>query len=285
MDALAYTTSLAQGLFAPALVVMLFYKADGILSSGASKALTEAINDVTNKPTDSRWSRAIDEFLSENFPPKGNPGKFWLSVFVLTAVSLFFLLSIYASQMTSLVDQLLTKGFIQQFLGNGLVIVFIINALAYAQYRHLLGSFSADSLGKNLLWIFADFCAKAILFVVLTAIIYMAFALTTGAFTGSIESALRSVPITIRDALFFRNLTSVYIYSLLLSSFPIFVAIIVKLLILSPSFAKFAQRVLFFFPIAEKPLRASAIIFAAFSALFCLVMSIILVPLLQATSS
>ena len=97
-------------------------------------------------------------------------------------------------------------------------------------------------------------------------------------------TAIRAVPITIREALYFRNLTSVYIYSLLLSSFPIYVAVLVKLLAVSPKFAKVTQRALFFFPIAEKPLRAAAIVFALFAGVFCLALSAMVSPLLTAAS-
>jgi hypothetical protein len=284
VEALVYTSTLAQSLFAPALVVTMFYKADAILSSEASKAISQAIQDVAARPEESKWSQALEDFLSEYFPPQGNPGKFWLSVFVLTSVSLIFFLAIYTARSTGLVDQLLNKGFLLQFIGNGLLITLLINSLAYSQYRHLLKSFASSSLSRNILWILADFCMKAILFIAITAVIYAVFTITRHAFSGDLKSAMRAVPITIREALFFRNLTAVYIYSLLLSSFPIFVAVIVKLLILSPSFAKIVQRMLFFFPIAEKPLRAAAIVFAVFAGGFCFVMSVILSPLVQAAS-
>jgi len=281
MDLLTHVTTLAQAFLAPSLVVMLLFGADAFVGSAASQALSEAIRDVAARPRDSRWHLALDDFLAEYFPPKGKPGKFLLSVFVLTSISLAFFLTIYTARTSGLFGQLLSQGFVLQFLGNGLVVTFAVNCIAYLTYRQLLSAFAADSLPRNLLWIAADFCAKAILFIILTAIVYVVFAATTNAFRGSVSSALGAVPITIREALFFRNLTSVYIYSLLLSSFPIFVAFIVKLLVLSPAFARVAQRALYFLPIAEKPIRAAALIFAFFAALFCLILSALVSPLVK----
>lgn len=282
METASYAATLAQSAFAPALLVGLFYGSDKLLSTAASKSIAEAIMDVAAQPKDSKWSAALQEFLAEHFPPKGNPGKFWFSVLLSTLVSLLVVLAIYATRTSGLVGQLLTPGFLRQFIGNGLLITLLVNAFAYWQYRNLLRSFISKSILRNLLWILADLCAKAILFIALTTIIYCIFALTSHAFGGSLESALRAVPITIHEALFFRNLTSVYIYSLMLSSFPIFLAIIVKMFILHPAFARASQRILFFLPLAEKPVRAAAIIFAFFAGLFCLIVSALISPALQA---
>ena len=282
METASYAATLAQSAFAPALIVGLFYGSDKLLSTAASKSIAEAIMDVAAQPKDSKWSAALQEFLAEHFPPKGNPGKFWFSVLLSTLVSLLIVLAIYAARMSSLISQLLTTGFLRQFIGNGILITLLVNAFAYWQYRNLLQSFVSSSIFRNVLWILADLFAKAILFIILTAIIYCTFALTSRAFGGSLESALKAVPITIHEALFFRNLTSVYLYSLLLSSFPIFLAIVIKLFILHPAFARVSQKILFFLPLAEKPVRAAAIIFAFFSGLFCLIVSALLSPALQA---
>lgn len=279
MDAWTHAITLGQALFAPSLVMLLFFGADSLVGTEASKALSQAIREVAAQPQDSKWQTALGDLLTEYFPPKGNPGKLVLSVFVLTSISLSFFLAIYAARTPGLFSQLASRGFLAQFFINGFLITFLVNCVAYMTYRELLSAFAANSLVRNLLWIAGDFCAKAILFIALTAAVYVSFAVTTNAFRGSAVSALGAVPVTIHEALFFRNLTSVYIYSLLLSSFPIFIAFVVKLLVLSPAFARVAQRALFFLPIAEKPIRAAAMIFAFFAALFCVILSALVAPL------
>jgi len=119
------------------------------------------------------------------------------------------------------------------------------------------------------------------LFIVLTGVIYATFAVVTSAFGGNVLTALKSVPITIREAVLFHNLTAVYIYALPLSSFPIYLLLILKLFVLYPAFARAVQRVIFFLPIAEKPVRAAAIVFFVFAALVAGVMTVLVAAPLQ----
>ena len=279
MDSLTKALPLLQSLLAPAAVVLVFYKADDVLSKDAAKAIGDAIKEAAATPNDSKWAIALDQFLNDMFPPAGQPGKFFMSVLLFTTLSLLFFLAVYTSKMTGLISQLLTQGFLLQFIGNGLLVTLAINWFAYSQYRNLIASFNAGSMGQNIAWILADLFTKAILFVGLTAVIYLVFTLLFGAFRGDVSDALHSVPITIREAIYFRNLTSVYIYSLLLGSFPIYIAVIMKLLAINPAFARVTQKVLFFFPIAEKPIRAAAILFAVLSGAFCLALSVLISPL------
>lgn len=271
--------SFMQALSAPALLLMMFFGADSLVGKEASKALSEAIDATANNPVESKPAKALEEFLEDNFSFKKGLANFLQSVFLLTIFSLLFFLTIYTARMSSLYDQLLTKGFLAQFIGNGLVITFAINCFLFSQYKNLLASFVDGSILKNFLWIFADICVKALLFIGLTTVIYISFALTTNAFGGHVQDAIRAVPITIWHALFFENLTSVYIYSMLLSSVPIYLVVIIKLMIHHPGFSRSMQRLVFFLPVKEKPIRAAAVLFAALLASFGLVMTALLAPL------
>lgn len=279
MDIPTSVTPLIEAMLAPAAVAFIFFKSDDVLSKDAAKAIGDAIKQTAAAPDDSKWAVALAQFLDDAFPPKGQPGKFWLNVLLFTALSLIFFLAVYTSRMTGLLDQLLHRGFLMQFLGNGLLVTLAVNAFAYSRYRSLIDAFSRDSMGRNLAWIAADLALKAVLFIVLTALVYVLFALLFGAFRGDVKAALHAVPITIREAIFFRNLTAVYLYAITLASFPLYIAVFLKLLAISPAFARFVQRTLFFFPIAEKPIRAAAMVFAVLSAAFCVVLSLLVASL------
>lgn len=267
-----------QALTAPTLLLMMFFGADSLVGKEASKTLSDAIDATARNPNESKPAKALEEFLEDNFSFKKGPANFFQSVFLLTIFSLLFFLTIYTARTTSLYDQLLTKGFLTQFIGNGLLITFAINCFLFAQYNNLLASFVASSILRNLLWIFSDICVKAFLFIGLTTLIYISFALTTNAFGGDVRDAISAVPITIWKALFFENLTSVYIYSMLLSSVPIYLVVLIKLMILHPGFTKSIQRMIFFLPVKEKPIRAAAVLFSAILASFGLVLTALLAP-------
>ena len=276
MSNLETATAAIQSLGAPGMLLAMFFGADNLLGKDASKALSDAIDDVAKSPNDSNAAKSLENFLDDNFSPKNGTGNFLLSIFLLTVFSLLFFLALYTARVTSLFDQLMTKGFLAQFIGNGLVITFMVNYFIFTQYRNLLSIFAKDSIWKNFMWIIADICLKCILFIGLTAIIYVIFAVFAGAFHGSALTALGAVPITIWKALFFENLTSVYIYSMLLSSMPIYLVVIIKLMINSNNFYKFVQRLLFLLPIKEKPIRAAACLFAGLLGVFGVTASVIL---------
>lgn len=270
--------ALFQAAMAPAMLVLLVYNADKLLSTQASKDLAAQITNTAAEPALSKGTLALEEFLREKFPSGKDRKKFWLNVLALTAISLTVLLAVYTSRTSGLLQQLFTKGFILQFLGVGVVTTLLVNAFAFSQYPNLLASFASQSVARNVLWLLADLAAKAILFLALTAIMYMVFAKTRGAFGGDLASALQAVPRTVHLAIRFENLTAVYVYSLVLSSFPLQLAILVKLMIVHPRLAVAAQKLLYFLPLAEKPFRGAAVVLALFASLFCLILALLIGP-------
>jgi hypothetical protein len=279
MSTLQSTTAAIQSLAAPGMLLAMFFGADSLLGKDASKALSDAIDDAARKPNESSASKSLEQFLDDNFSPKNGRANYLISIFLLTIFSLLFFLALYTARMTSLIDQLMSKGFLAQFIGDGLVITFAVNYFTFSQYKNLLSVFAKDSLLKNFIWILADICLKCLLFAGLTTIIYAAFALIGGAFHGNVATAAGAVPRTIWNALFFENLTSVYIYSMLLSSVPICLVVIVKLMIHSNKFASFVQKLLFLLPVKEKPIRAATCLFAGVLGLFGVIASLMLRPL------
>jgi hypothetical protein len=277
MDQQGPVLTLLQNALTPAVLIgVTLWNSDKALSEAGAKALYQAIEHTTQNPRNSEVARALESFLDQFFSPRKGWATFLASVLVLTVVSLLIVLAVYTYRMSGLFDQLLTRGFLVQFIGNGLVVTFVVNCVVFSQYRHLLASFAADSTARNLGLVLLDLLAKAVLFIVLTALTYVLLATLGSAFRGDALAALGAVPITVREAVLFRNLTSVYIYSLILSSFPIFVVIVVKLMIASPAFSAFVQRLFFWLPLKDKPLRLATCAFAVFTGLFVLTFSLLL---------
>jgi hypothetical protein len=277
MDQQGPVLTLLQNALTPAVLIgVTLWNSDKALSEAGAKALYQAIEHTTQNPRTSEVARALESFLDQFFSPRKGWPTFLASVLVLTVVSLLIVLAVYTSRMSGLFDQLLTRGFIVQFIGNGLVVTFVVNCVVFSQYRHLLASFAVDSTARNLGLVLLDLLAKAVLFIALTAVTYVLLATLGDAFRGDALAALGAVPITVREAVLFRNLTSVYIYSLILSSFPVFVVIVVKLMIASPAFSAFVRKLFFWLPLKDKPLRLATCAFAVFTGLFVLVFSLLL---------
>lgn len=269
--------SLLQSAFVPvALVGVTFWNSDKAISEAGAKTLYQAIEHTAANPETSRIALAIEDFLGQWLSPRNGWPLFLCTVLVLTVVSLLIVLAAYTYRMSGLFQQLLTKGFLLQFLANGFVVTFLVNCFVFSQYRHLLDSFARGSTARNLAPILLDLVTKAVLFIGLTAVTYALFALFTNAFRGDLMSAMGAVPVTIRDAVLFRNLTSVYIYSLALSSFPVFIVVMIKLMVASPGFSRFVQALFFWLPMQDKPFRLASCVFALFAALLALVFSMLL---------
>lgn len=258
----------------PLLFVGLAFTNDVVFSKATSEAITNAIRNVAQDPAQSAVSQDVTRFLNEYFP-RGQPFRFWTYVFAMSLISMATVLAVYCTKMPDLVPQLLTRSFLQQLLFDGLVKVVLVNAFAYYCCHYLIQGFVAGSPARSVALLVADAFCKALLFIVLTAFIYALFAAAGSAFGGSVDSALRSVPVTLREAVLFHNLTGVYLYALPLSAFPIYLAIIIRLFVLYPAFARGVQKVIFFMPIAEKPFRAAALVFFVFASLSAVAMALL----------
>ena len=156
------------------------------------------------------------------------------------------------------------------------VVTFLVNCFVFSQYRRLLQSFVSDSVPRNLVLVGLDILLKATIFIVLTIFTYLVFAVTSDAFSANTRLVPGVAARTILHAIRFQNLTSVYLYSLVLSSFPVFVVVLAKLMLLSPGFARAIQAIFFWLPFEGKPLRAIAVVFSVFAALFALTFALLL---------
>ena len=281
MTAFESTLALVQTAVAPAILVgVALWNSDKVISEDGAKRLYGKIEQTSDNPSESPISAVIESFLNRYFSFNDGPWKFLVNVALLTTVSLLFFLAIYTYRTIGLFDQLFTRGFIRQFLGNGFVVTFIVNAFALFSYRFMVRLLVTGSIAVNLWIVLIDLILKILLFIVATGFTYVVLASVGDAFNGDWLAALHAVPITISQAIRFRNLTSVYMYSLVMSSFPIFVVIMIKILALEPRAAKMFAGLLYWLPFKFKPLRAISTVFAAFCGVLA-VLTALLVTLLQ----
>ena len=253
------------------------WKADDVfLSKSGAKIIYKSIKDATNAPENSEISKAINDFIDGYFSPNNGYGRFFLNVLILTLASLLVTLSIYTAKTVGLFDQLLTGGFLYQFFGNGFVVTYLVNFFVFLSYPILIGKISMSNTRTSLAVLLLDMVAKIFLFILLTAITYMFFTDFYGSFGGSKLAAINSIPATLLLASQFNNLTSVYLYSIILSSFPIFIVVLINLMRTSATLSTFIRQTLFWLPFEAKPLRTIALVFSVFVGLFLLILSLLL---------
>ncbi len=259
----------------PALLVgITLWNADKILlSDSGAKVIFREIKNTTKSPDESGISMYITSFLESYFSLNNGLFNFYYNVFIFTVVSLLVMLSIYTSQTTGLFDQLLSEGFLWQFIANGFVVTYLVNFFVFSYHQVLIEKISLNSASKSMLLLFWDILTKIALFLFLTMITYVLFAEFRGAFSGDIILAINSIPNTLFLAIQFGNLSSVYFYSIVISSFPIFIVAIINIMAANPGFSRNIRSILFWLPFESKPLRAIGSIFAIFIGMFALLTS------------
>ncbi|MEP1446353.1 MAG: hypothetical protein ABJK37_09615 [Paraglaciecola sp.] len=269
-------TSFSVSLASILVVCAVLWKADDVLlSSSGATIIYKSITATVNNPETSEISKVIDNFINGYFLPKKGYTRFFKNVFTLTFASLLIALSLYTAKTVGLFDQLLTTGFLGQFFGNGFVVTYFVNLMVFLSYPVLIEQISMSNARTSIFILILDVLIKILIFLALTALTYIFFADFYGAFGGSKLNALKSIPPTMHLAVQFNNLTSVYLYSIILSSFPIFVVVIINLMRTNPNLSRIIRQILFWLPFEAKPLRAISIVFSLFMGLFLLILSLI----------
>lgn len=271
-------TLLQTGIVPAVILGLALWNADSALSKAGAQALYMGIRRTVDNPSESAVSRGIGEFLKEYFPGHLSPGKFFRNILLLSVSSVLVVLAIYTYKTPGMAQQLVTVGFLRQFIGNGLVVTFLVNCFTFAVYPYVLNAIADGSVAKNCGVIVIDILAKVALFVALTAVTYVGFTLLGLAFNGNIMQAFSAIPPTLLGAISFSNLTAVYLYSVLISSFPVFVVIFIQLMVKHPGMSKLMRKVLFWLPFDEKPIRAISVLFAVFFGMFSFALSLVLFP-------
>ncbi len=268
-EALASVTG-ASG--AAAIIAATFWKGDNLISKVGRKRISAALQSKLDEPMRGNAAEAFD-LMRLYFSNEIAAWRFARNVLVFTSASLAILMIVYVSVVPGLFSQLLDDGdarsrLLRQFFGNGLGVVLVVNYFAFSLYAMRAGNLRQYSPMRTLA---VDVVLKIIAFILCTALTYLLFAYYFDAFAGDTTLALKAVGPTIWEAIFFRNLTSVYLYSVAVSSFPLFLSAAMAALAENPRFAGVVRSVFFWLPFEEKPIRALSVFAGIFVAFFAVV--------------
>lgn len=276
MDSAQLMAVAQAGFVPPILIGLAIWNSDKVLSEDGAKRMYSYINDTSESPSQSKISDVIESFLESRFSPGSGFIGFAVNVFILTCISLLIFLTVYTSRTAGFYSYLSTPGFIKQFIGNGFIVTYLTNFFILFTYPLMLQRFAKGGFSAGLLMVLVDQLGKVLLFLLFTIITYFWFADIGGAFGGSKMLALKAVPETILLGLKFGNLTSAYIYSLLLSSFPLFIVLFIKLMATSEKIRDVVKSLLFWLPFKNKPFRVVGCIFAVSCGIFTVLISVVL---------
>ncbi|MDF2233431.1 hypothetical protein P2H44_12795 [Albimonas sp. CAU 1670] len=185
----------------------------------------------------------------------------------LAAMTLIYFLSIPGLPVDFFTDGTSLKLLLRQVALNGFVSAFLVTWASWAVGGAMIPRLAGAGPGRLALHIVFDIAFKLALLCGLSAVIFALFAKVFGSFGGSPAVAVSVVPETIAAALQFRALSGAQVYAALLSGFPWFLLMTLRLAGARPWTAELWRRVERTAPIADRPFRFLGLLLAAFCAL------------------
>jgi hypothetical protein len=182
-----------------------------------------------------------------------------------------------ASVCQLITDAAASRLFFGQVLGNGLVVLLATNFVGYFFDQFMIGKSPQSGISLISRMLPIDILIKLGSFVVFTTVSYVLYAYFAEAFLGDPIVAIRTVVPTISEAIWYRNLTAVYLYSAAFGSLPIFIIAALRFLAVHPRISRAATAAIFWLQFLEnKPIRLLAIVLGTFLAGFSVAAYVVL---------
>ncbi|WDE00817.1 hypothetical protein [Thalassomonas actiniarum] len=251
-------------------------KLDGFIGDAGAKIIYSAIEKTVDSPEKSKIDKVVGDCFDSCFGSNKGAFGFILHVFLITQVCFLSLLSIYTYNNKGLFEQFASVGFLRQFLFQGFLVVYIINFLMYSYYPRLKNKLDTANATSTGYLLFQMFLLNAALFILLTVFIHVVFYYLGWSGHTSLVSIIHSVRNVLLPAISFNSLSGVYLYSLMVSIFPFFLIIFIRLLISSESFSARVMTYLNWLNFKTNPVRAITLLFTVFVGIFCLFLSLML---------
>lgn len=265
-----------QGALLPALLMGIWvWKADQLLSNQGAAKLFAFINNTTEDPSGTIVSSSILGAFERHFNINKSPG-FFLNVLYLTLISILATLLLYSALFAG--GNIFQRQALLQMFPLGFI-TFWTNIFTFLIYPSISESIAKNSLLLNAITICADIGIKCILFIAFYGIYYMFladFGPASSIGACSYTQALGFVPTILIGALKFQNFSSVFLYSLLFASFPIYLVFFVNMIERHKSIRQTVRFVLYWLPFNNKPLRVIGVLFAISLGTFALIATFLL---------
>ena len=255
------------------IITFVFWKADSLISKSGREILEKLISQSISEPERSELRQVIVIFLKQYFSPNLPARTYVWNVAILTLASMLILLLVYMDKTEGFLAQLASdpyalQHFFTQFILNGFVVTYIVNHVAFSAYAPLIERVDLSKPSWSTAIIVLDMVAKTVLFSLATLVSYLLFAALFESFGGSPITAAHATMPTIRLALRFDNITAVYLYSVAISSLPMFLICLISLIAANQSLGKFIEMFFFWLPFEGRPMRSIAVVFGFFTVIF-----------------
>ena len=246
------------------LIATAFWQADNFIGETARRDIVSHLYNAMDNPNKSVATKRIMQFYDHYLSPKLPWSHFLFNVLIFTSISMFTLLLLYLAQLNIHVFEYFTPGtestaFWTAFFMDGFLKVFLVNYIAFSIGHYFLHRLKSFRVWVWLMAIVVDIFLKIVLFLLLTIISYYFFARLGLRFSGNTSEAINSVMPTLMHGLPFNNLSAVYLYSISISSLPLYVILTMIILANKPNWRMGIDKIFYWLPLSEHPIRLAAI--------------------------
>lgn len=250
-------------------LLLLMWRWDDALLRGTAAKLDEEMK--AGRPSAATVDAAVEALLSATLGPRLSLGRKAWAVLRTTLVSTFAMLLIYFMAIDEHVPALFgsleaVKRLSLQFVLSGLATVYGSLWVADAVAGMLIPRLSRAGATATSLFIAFDLAVKLAALHLVTAATYVAAASLFGSFGGEPRLALGAVRESVALALRMENLTAVYVYAVLISGFPLFLTLMLRLCQIGDALPFLWRRLRPIFGVDKAPVRALAAVLAVFMA-------------------
>ncbi|MEM1313318.1 MAG: hypothetical protein AAGI51_02110 [Pseudomonadota bacterium] len=259
---------LGAGVILWALLRLMWNWDDDLLKGAAATLDAEMRAGRPSRETaDAAARQLLEATLGPRLPLRDKARRvFWTTLASSVALLALYFMSIPEHAAAILRDGEMIRRLSLQFVLSGLVIVYLSLWIADSVAGLLIPRMARAGPGGAALLIAFDLAAKLIALHAATAATYVGAALLVGSFGGEPALALGAVRPTLALALSFGNLSSVYVYAVLISGYPLFLALLLKLAASGDGVAFLWRRLRPLFGVERTPVRTLAAVLAAFLA-------------------
>ena len=259
--------TLTGGFAFATLVGGFFSKGDEYISEGARESLANWMKGLHIDQSRLSFPKMFAGIFDKVFGPDPIKPSFMLRSVLVSFIAVIVFLLIYVSRTPGFAESLFEDpeqrwAVARQLVSYSLGINLLVDWLSLAYCQSVVEQMKrSSSLASIPSYILKEVGMKLFMFCLLTTFLYVGAA-RGGSFGGRIDLALTAVPETLWGGLRFHNITCVYIYSSLLSSFWLWggaiSVVLYRILSKVPAFVNFMKRTL---PL-DKPIRSIGVISA-----------------------
>ena len=267
MDVASASSVVCSGLAFGGMLLAFFWKGDEAISAELRHWLSRALKGLDMPNPETRLARVFTAVFDRTFGADPLSFRFISRSIILSLVAIAVFSATYLIMYPGFWSSLVHNPFqrqqvARQMFKTALLVNLAVDFLCLAYCRNVVFQMTrAPRLQALPIYLLKDLAMKSVIFIVAMGFVYVGFATTAGAFGSDVMAAAEALPLTLWDGLRFGDLSAVYLYSALVSSFWLWGYLGSWLLIrAAATLPQFLAAIRWTLPLDEHPVRSLGLV-------------------------